>query len=280
MALTMLGLARQAYHRARRFAAEAEPVVESEPNVPDLDARQFGWFQAETGHLMDGFKITSGDVVVDVGCGEGGTCLFSGNTGAEVIAVDIDPQKIELVNHRMLDCPARAYRGIVSDCNPLPLPDETATKVIAQEVTEHVDDPAAFLSELVRIGAPGAQYMISVPDPVGERLQKNIAPSSYWQKPNHLHIFEREEFGRLVTEAGLTIEVRRPYSFYWTMWWVFRWASDGGVGDVPFGAADTQVLKHWNRTWHALIMSPDGARIKKALDDFMPKSQVILARKT
>ncbi|WP_215199644.1 methyltransferase domain-containing protein, partial [Escherichia coli] len=41
---------------------------------------------------------------------------------------------------------------LVSDCDPLPLADATATRVVSTEVIEHVDDPRQFLAELVRVG--------------------------------------------------------------------------------------------------------------------------------
>lgn len=54
------------------------------------------------------------------------------------------------------------------------------------------------MAELVRVGQPGAQYLLTVPDPVAETVQKNLAPDSYFQKPNHIRIFQRDEFEQLV----------------------------------------------------------------------------------
>jgi hypothetical protein len=39
------------------------------------------------------------------------------------------------------------------------------------------------------------------------------------------------------------------------------------------------VLRYWNKTWDALLAAPEGARVKRALDKFMPKAQVLVARK-
>ena len=120
-----------------------------------------------------------------------------------------------------------------------------------------------------------ALYLLTVPDPVGESLQKKLAPDLYWRTPNHLRVFERDEFDRLVIEAGLTMKRRTHYSFFWSMWWVLFWA---GEGRFQFGTGGTPVLNHWNRTWAALMKTPKGAHVKKAFDDFMPKSQVIIAQ--
>jgi SAM-dependent methyltransferase len=246
--------------------------------IRDLEARDFGWFNEDTRELLTGFPIGGADTVVDVGCGDGMSSEFAAvSCGAEVYAVDIDPEAVEAVHRRMKGkTPPRPFRVLLSDSDPLPLPDGVATRVLAQEVMEHVDDPRRFLDELVRVGRPGARYLLTVPDPASESLQKALAPECYWRKPNHLRVFARDEFDGLVQSCGLEIERRTHYSFYWSMWWALFWCDKGGF---EFGSPGTPVLEHWNRTWVALMAAPNGPRIKQALDDFMPKSQVIIARK-
>src|SRR5262245_25652984 len=97
-------------------------------------------------NYLAGFEICSDDTVVDVGCFEGKACEFAGKLGADVIGIDIDERGIAAADERMAKVPARSYRGIVSDCNPIPLDNETASAIICTEVLEHVDDPAPFLA--------------------------------------------------------------------------------------------------------------------------------------
>jgi SAM-dependent methyltransferase len=253
-----------------RFAAPHKVISQTE-------ARLFGWFNEDRGELLTDFPVGGADTVVDVGCGTGMSSEFSSNLGAEVYAVDIDPEAIEAVQKRMRHMkPRRPFHTVLSDADPLPLPDGIATRVLAQEVMEHVDDPRQFLAELVRVGKPGAKYLLTVPDPASESLQKALAPDIYWRKPNHLRVFGRDEFDALVRDSGLVIERRTHFSFYWSMWWALFWSDKGGF---DFGAPGTPVLEHWNKTWAALLKAPSGARIKQALDDFMPKSQILIARK-
>jgi hypothetical protein len=49
--------------------------------------------------------------------------------------------------------------------------------------------------------------------------------------------------------------------------------------DVDPGNNEQSALDHWANTWAAILKTRDGLRIKAALDGFMPKSQVIIARK-
>ncbi|UVE17946.1 methyltransferase domain-containing protein [Pseudomonas sp. LS44] len=266
---------------------KAQPIVTSSDHPPanpetapvaaDFtfeDATLSGWFRHDSGELLEGFPIHPDDHVIDVGCGDGVFINFCASLGAEVTFADIDAEKIAAVTERLQNSKARAVHPLVSDANPLPLAAGYADKVIAMEVMEHVDAPADFLRELVRIGKPGALYLLSVPDAVSEGVQQQLAPSAHFQKPNHINIFARDEFEKLVTDAGLIIERRAYYGFYWSVWWAFFWTCNQDLSP-PWHP----LLENWARTWEALLTTRDGPRIKQALDQVMPKSQAIIARK-
>ena len=242
--------------------------------VQQKDSRMSGIFLHEEGQMYDGFSITPEDVVVDIGCGDGCIAMFAANQKAKVIATDICPNSVEQTRKKLKKSPARDYEVHVSDSTPLPLEDNSATKIICREVLEHVDDPAAIMSELVRIGKPGASYLITVPDPLGESVQKKIAPKEYWEKPNHVRIFEREEFAQLLEASGLEIEKRDSHGFYWSIWWILFWAAGQELGEP-----EQPILRHWTSVWSELLNKPQGDHIKEALDEFMPKSQILIARK-
>jgi SAM-dependent methyltransferase len=245
--------------------------------VWERDAEMSGWFCHTRRELLPGFAFSEQDVVADVGCGDGMATEFACGCGAEVYAIDVDTAAIEALQRRMQrQALGRGLHPVVSDCDPIPLPDSTATCVLAMDVMEHVDDPQRFLNELVRIGRPGARYLVTVPDPASEGVQRDLAPECYWRKPNHLRVFGREELADTVRSAGLTIEHRMHYSFFWSMWWALFWCDRGGF---QFGAPATPVLKHWNKTWDALLRSPNGLHVRQALEHAMPKSQVLIARK-
>jgi ubiquinone/menaquinone biosynthesis C-methylase UbiE len=161
------------------------------------------------------------DHVLDVGCGDGAFISFCAEQGAEVTFADIDAEKIASVKRMLSNSNARACYAVVSDANPLPLPDAYADKIIAMEVLEHVDNPPIFLKELVRVGKPGALYLITVPDQLGEKVQQHLAPPGYFEKPNHINIFERSTFEKLIVDAGLVVEKKAYYGFYSTIFWRF-----------------------------------------------------------
>ena len=146
------------------------------------------------------------------------------------------------------------------------------------EVLEHIDQPEPFMAELVRMGRPGAQYLLSVPAPVGEHLQKGIAPASYYQSPNHVQIYTAERFAALVEDAGLVIEHRQANGFFWVMGMIFFWAGERAAGRDPAGAVRDRIqepfmplMESWARTWQDLLDQPEGLAIKQTLDRSCPE---------
>lgn len=251
-----------------------------------VDAVRSGWYQNNTDELFKGFRIEAADVVLDVGCGAGGATLFCANRGAHVVFTDTVDEKIRQVSERIKDTPARKIEGVVSDSCPLPLPDAYATKVIALEVLEHIPDPLVVLKELARVASPGAKLLLVVPDAAGERLQQGLAPSSYFSAPNHIHIFERDEFANLIVEAGLVVEKRDYYGFYWLMWMMFYWTSARSnnveISDESHDVVHPPyppLVSEWAELWHKFLQQPESETMRRALDQALPKSQIIIARK-
>lgn len=255
--------------------AQADCAPSQLPDIGIIDMSLSGWFKHETGELVEGFPITAEDVVLDVGCGSGGFTLFSGQHGAEIYVADIDAEKVALAVDRLKATQAKAVHPLVTNVNPLPLASDSITRVIAMEVIEHVDNPKQFLGELVRVGQSGALYLLTVPDALSEHAQQGVAPAALFERPNHINIFERAEFEKLATDAGLVIERTFHYGFYRTLWCFLFWACDQPDLAPPWHP----LLQQWDKTWATLLGTPKGAQIKHALDQVFPKSQVIVARK-
>lgn len=265
----------------RKWQAKAAPAPEPTPEPPPesvfdtglIDMVRSGWFNNDSGELYPDFPVGPEDIVVDVGCGDGSKTGFCARQGAHVVFADIDPREVASARRQMESLGATRLTPFVTDGVKLPLADGVASRVIASEVLEHVDDPAAFLAELVRIGKPGALYLLTVPDPVAETIRKQFVPPRYFEKPGHIRIVGREEFGQLVADAGLTIERRGSNGFHSSLWWILRYAEDEPSD------RNNPLRKLWDDTWGLMLSMPEGARIKAALDELMPMSQCIVARK-
>lgn len=265
-------------HAPAESQTAAPPKVEMRPGsgygLGLKDAVLSGWFQNDTDELFRGIHVGSDDVVVDVGCGDSGNGFYCAQRGAHVIAVDIDPKVLAVVKARIAQIDPELCTTHLSDANPLPLADATATRVICTEVLEHVEEPDALLAELFRIGKPGARYLLSVPGSLSENMQQHVAPPQYFKRPNHIRIIDRQQFAQMVTRSGLVIEEQTQHGFFWSVWWALYWACE-----VDLSNPSHPVLDRWTEAWEGVLKLPRGHELKQQLDAFMPKSQIIIASK-
>jgi hypothetical protein len=124
------------------------------------------------------------------------------------------------------------------------------------------------------VAAPGAFLLLSVPGTASEHLQQALAPPGYFAPPNHVRIFQPGELAALVARHGLELASCTSHGFYWALWWALFWTCD-----CDLERPRHPLLRSWEKTWGLLLASRDGPRIKQALDDLLPKSQIIIARK-
>src|SRR5690606_5635238 len=185
-----------------------------------------GCYLHHTGELSGSFPIREEEHRLDLRCGNGGCIHLRARQGSDVTHVASHAEQVRETEHRVDAAGARAGHGLVSDAAPLLLSPDRFHKVICTEVMEHVDDPAAFRAELVRVAKPGAQYLLSVPAPASEAIEQQVAPSLYFEKPHHLRIFSRDAFHDLITASGLVVEKQTTYGFFWSMFWAFFWSCD------------------------------------------------------
>ncbi len=99
----------------------------------------------------------SGGRVLDVGCGVGQVVARLTEAGCEAHGVDVSEPNIER---------ARTFseRCHLYDGKTLPFPDQHFASVGALNVLEHVEEPEAFIGELVRVAQTGGRIILSSPN--------------------------------------------------------------------------------------------------------------------
>jgi ubiquinone/menaquinone biosynthesis C-methylase UbiE len=242
------------------------------------DRRLDGWLNGATGELTAGLPVTEADTVIDVGCGDGALIHFCARQGAEVIFIDRNEAALNSTAAKIADSRARSYRAVLSDCDPIPLEDDIADLVICTEVLEHVPDPAAFLRELIRVARPGGRILITVPDARSELFVAATAPPQYFEKPNHIRVFAAEDFRELVRNAGLEIESHKFVGCFEGVYWPLAWLTCEPDSGLPLDNPHP-ITDHWTRLWKEVQDHPQGHKIRNALNELLPKSQSIVARK-
>jgi ubiquinone/menaquinone biosynthesis C-methylase UbiE len=170
--------------------------------------------------LMKGFFAALSDAlphehpatVLEVGVGEGEISAWvrARYPDAHIVGVDLHDDALAL-EWRM-----RGFLGVYAHIAHLPFPPLAFDLVMAIEVLEHVDDPVASLTELVRVSRGG--MVLSVPREPIWRVA-NMARGKYLadlgNTPGHLQHWSRRGFAELVGSQLEVVSVSTP--FPWTM---------------------------------------------------------------
>jgi SAM-dependent methyltransferase len=95
--------------------------------------------------------------VLDVGCGVGQVVARLSEAGFEAYGVDVSEPNIARAKRFCPRC--QIYDGKI-----LPFPDQHFASAGALNVLEHVEEPEAFIRELVRVTAVGGKVVLSSPN--------------------------------------------------------------------------------------------------------------------
>ena len=105
--------------------------------------------------LVEG--IAPGTRVLDVACGTGIVARRAAARGASVVGADLNEQMLGVA--RSLE---GAVEWIAADAADLPLADGSCDVVLCQQGMQFMPDPAAALTEMRRVLAPGGRLTVSV----------------------------------------------------------------------------------------------------------------------
>lgn len=112
-------------------------------------------------------RRTRGNVVVNVGPGNGYLEDRCRDAGLDITSIDPDEETVRLMQ-------ARGHRAQAAYLDALPFAEGSVHCLVASEVLEHVPEAAfaASLAEVRRVLAPGGLFVGTVPD--DERLEDNV----------------------------------------------------------------------------------------------------------
>ena len=117
-----------------------------------------GWDEGFYAKYADYLRPTAlGARVLDVGCGVGQVAARLQRAGYEAYGVDVSEPNVKRAMEACSRC--QLYDG-----KKLPFPDGHFASAGAFNVLEHVEQPEAFISELVRVVVPGGKVLISSPN--------------------------------------------------------------------------------------------------------------------
>jgi arsenite methyltransferase len=150
--------------------------------------------------------LHEGETVLDLGSGAGADVLISarrvGPTG-RAIGVDMTDEMLELARKSAAEAGASNVEFRKGTIEALPLPDASVDVVISNCVINLSTDKAQVLREAARVLRPGGRFAVS--DVIADADMDPATKADMEQWTGCIAgALTREEFGRALTDAGLT----------------------------------------------------------------------------
>jgi len=225
---------------------------------------------------FDKLKLSQGDRLLDVGCGEGrhtiGAYLAA---DIEAIGVDLSDKDIATAKEKakaFVDPGNKNNRIEFKTANALKLPfeDNYFDKVVCSEVLEHIPDFKGVLAEINRVLKPDGVLAVSVPRAWPEEICWRLSQAYHEVEGGHIRIFNDVHLRREVESLGLKRYARHwAHALHVPYWWLkcALWGKD----------EQSKLVQGYHKflVWD-MIKKPKSSRfLERALDPVMGKSVVM-----
>jgi SAM-dependent methyltransferase len=149
-----------------------------------------------------GRRRAYGGCVIDVGCGTGNLYHFLGVKFDRYAGVDLVryaglPEEVDFTCSEL-------------NSGSIPLPAEMADVVVSVETIEHLENPRAFMRQLVRLAKPGGWVVVTTPNQLSLLscmtllLKQRFAAFQDVHYPAHLSALLEVDLLRIGAECGLS----------------------------------------------------------------------------
>jgi len=229
---------------------------------------------------FDRFPVGPGDLVLDLGAGQGRHTYEILRRGADAVAVDLnhgDLEEVEAMVGAMalegeITLPAAPVTR-VADALALPFPDGHFTRVIAAEILEHVPHDDEAIIEIARVTAPGGLVAVTVPRRWPEQICWSLSDEYHEVEGGHVRIYRASELRAQLEAAGLEFTgSHHAHALHAPYWWL----------KCAVGVDNDTVL---TRAYHRLLVwdmmaKPALTRVgEQLLNPVLGKSVVLYFRK-
>jgi 2-polyprenyl-3-methyl-5-hydroxy-6-metoxy-1,4-benzoquinol methylase len=157
-------------------------------------------------------RLSPGERLLDVGCGEGRFAGELARAGVKVIGIDIAEEALRRARRLEPELDLRHIEEGVS----WPVEDASIDVVWAGEVIEHVADTAPWLSEVRRVLPPGGRLLLSTPENgpltlLRTAISRGAFAARFDPQGEHLRFYNRSTLSRLLEEFGFQEVNVRPH---------------------------------------------------------------------
>lgn len=148
--------------------------------------------------------------VLDLGCGAGFVAIPLAQAGHDVTGIDLSASTLSVARSR--STPELALRFARADVSAVPEPDASFDAVLALDLLEHVDQPAALIREAARVLKPGGQFIYHTFNrtPVSQLVAIRLLRFVVRECPPDLHVYRAfikpSELRAMLDAVGLSVE--------------------------------------------------------------------------
>lgn len=160
------------------------------------------------------------DAVLDVGCSDGYILerLAKDRGYASAAGIDLSPATVALARHMLREL--KNVTLAVGSAESLPFEDATFTKVIVNELIEHVPDDAKVFEEVSRVLRPGGLLFMSAPNSFDDMMPLFHGYCRRMDEiEGHLRRYTADDIASLGARAGLRLERIEYGGFIWGFVW-------------------------------------------------------------
>jgi ubiquinone/menaquinone biosynthesis C-methylase UbiE len=170
--------------------------------------------------------LGKGEILLDIGCGNGQSSAIVKNRYTKIIGLDISLKALSFAREKGLF-------GIMVNLNRgnIPLKDEMVDAVICLDVIEHIFDPYSLLGEVYRVLKKDGELILTTPN---TRFVKHISDLMFRGTPpktnldtegydgGHLHYFTFADLKRILKECKFYVLLEKGISRRFYNSWKLR----------------------------------------------------------
>ncbi len=232
------------------------------------------------------FPVHDGDIVLDLGCGEG-RHVINTYLQANVLALGVDLSFPDLTTAQLrfapfaqestADSPKNCKRFYLQQANAtaLPFDDNTIDKIICSEVLEHIEKYQEVLREIHRVLKPNGTLAISVPRDWPEKFCWWLIAAYHENEGGHIRIFDADKLRADIEALDFIFTTRHwAHALHVPYWWLkcLWWKSQD----------KSCIIKQYHRllVWDLMCRPWFTQTLEKWLNPIMGKSVVMYFKKS
>lgn len=171
-------------------------LLASASEVTGLWARVRRWWGGTNNQGQ--YTVSSGQIMLDVGCGSGLSLLEAKALGAQAYGIEADPNVRRIADELKL----RVHIGSLHD---RPFPDTSFDLIVLNQVIEHIPEPGKALDALKERLKPNGRLVLVFPN--RSSLWQRLSGSKWinWHTPYHLHHFDAKGFWTFAQRHGYRV---------------------------------------------------------------------------